>query len=148
MGACASRFKVLKDSGDAQPPPVSKEEAAAVMEEEVKNKDVGVVADDEAKNQSLGQMLIQENEGEEGLVMNGSNASGELKQEDAEPRENEALKSFLPAEKTEGKPVQISNLETVEDKMVADPVKVVEFEGNEDSATDKKPEAKKTEENE
>ncbi|XP_073063875.1 uncharacterized protein [Primulina eburnea] len=152
MGACASRFNVLKNSCDAPPPSVTKEEdTAAVVGEEVEEKDEGLVADDEAKHQSLGQMLIQENEGGKGLVKNDCKASVELEQEDAEPRGNETLKSLEAAEeaeKTEGKPIQISNLETfekVEDKPVAEPVKAVEFEENEESATDKKPDAKKTE---
>ncbi|KZV25969.1 hypothetical protein F511_08914 [Dorcoceras hygrometricum] len=152
MGACASRFKVLNNSGDAPPPPVTKEEAAApVTEREVDKRDEGLVAveDDEAKHQSLGQMLIQENEGDEGLVKNGIKASGELEQEDEEPQKNETLKSLEAAEeaeKTEEKPVQISNLEAFEkfeDKHVAEPVKAVEFEGNEESETAQKPEAKK-----
>ncbi|XP_073148532.1 uncharacterized protein [Henckelia pumila] len=144
MGACASTFKVLKDSGDAQPPPVTKEEAAAVVEEEVKEKDVAA-DDDEAKHRSLGQMLIQENEGEEVLVKIDCKASGELNQEDAETRENETLKSIESAEKTQGKPIQNSNLENVEEKTMVEPVKAVECVGNEDSATDKKPETKKIE---
>lgn len=62
------------------------------------------------------------------MVKNDSKASGELKQEDAEARENEVLKSIQAAEeaeKTEGKPIQITNLERVEDQTVVEPVKAV-----------------------
>lgn len=57
MGACASKFKVLKSAGDADPPEDMASRDLKPAEDLVKDTETPATVDDEPKRQMLGNLL-------------------------------------------------------------------------------------------
>ncbi|KAH6796732.1 hypothetical protein C2S52_021286 [Perilla frutescens var. hirtella] len=166
MGACASKFTVLKNAAAAAPPPDVKQEVESrevnLVEEVAVNKDdAPAVEDDANRRQSLGH-LLKENEGKKGSAEDVKQddvaevkpvAVGDVARDEsekapiAEGLKAEACKN-VEAEKVDEKPAETVKVETAEKVETLKTEEPEENKAVEIPCTDKEPatlEVEKTE---